>query len=190
MEGIMILVNLFNLDAPVDRYDNICKNSAIEKNGYINLKKLTEENKNEDTTKIKKLTHELENVKAKYSSVKEDFELMVLNNNELKLAINKLLEKNTIVDCEGFEKTQKELREENRKLIERIDNLELTVKKISEELQNKEKEIQENKPEEKIVIQEKIVYVEKEKIVEREIEKLSNIVLEKINVWNLYIAGN
>jgi hypothetical protein len=124
--------------APTERYDQrFNKKISIEQNGVLNLRRLNEELKSDDSNKVKRLQTELDVLKTKYYSLKQDFELMTLNNNELKTNIYNLKEKTKHTsDNYEQEKLIQELKEENRelsikinKLLEKIDGLQQANKK-------------------------------------------------------------
>jgi hypothetical protein len=131
--------------APTERYDQrFNKKLAIEQNGVLDLKRLNEEMKSDESNKVKKLQTELDILKNKYFSLKQDFELMTLNNNELKTNIYNLKERSKSSN-ENYEQEKliQELKEENKelsikinKLLERIDNIQQGKKdgKINEDI--------------------------------------------------------
>lgn len=118
--------------APTERYDQrLNKKLSIEQNGVLNLRKLNEEMKSDESNKVKKLQNELDILKTKYFSLKQDFELMTLNNNELKTSIYNLKEKSkSSTENYDQERLIQELKDENKvlsikinKLLEKIDIL-------------------------------------------------------------------
>ena len=127
--------------APPERFDQrLNKKINIEQNGIVNLRKLSEDYKSDDTSKVKKLQHELDVLKTKYYSLKQDFELMTLNNNELKTNIYNLKEKNKTPELIEQEKILVELKEENKTLTRKIqillEKIEYLQEKKKEELKN------------------------------------------------------
>jgi hypothetical protein len=125
----------FDPYAPTERYDNrINKKVHYDQNGIINLRQLSEEHRSDETTKIKKLQHELDILKSKYFSLKQDFELMVLNNNELKSTIYSLQGKKG--SNSNDDDITNELKEENKSLSRKIEILIEKINVLQEEANN------------------------------------------------------
>ena len=92
------------------------------------MRKLAEDSRIEETAKIKKLQHELDNLKTKYYDLKADFELISLNNSELKANIYSIQDKNKTPEQINNELIIYELKEENTNLMKKI---EILVNKIN-----------------------------------------------------------
>lgn len=170
----------------------------------MNIKKLSEEARQDDASKLKKLLREYEGLKNRYHSVKQDFELMALNNKELKNTIYELQENSQIQKLKNDGVELNLLKDENRQLMKKIEilahrvsTLTQDLRKAEEDLRNKKEEI---KIEEKVVLQEKIVYVEKEVIKVKEVpiivpqniipeKKKDREVFQKTSIFNIHIEG-
>jgi hypothetical protein len=182
------------LDAPSERHDEkLNRNIKIDNNGVLNIKKLSEETKADDASKLKKLLRELEGLKNRYHSVKQDFELMALNNKELKSTIYELQENAQIKKLNNEELQINELKEQNRQLLNKIELLAHRVGTLTQDLRKAEEEVRNKK--EKIIIEEKIVYVEKEVVKEVVVPQIINNEKKKENlmqtsIFNIHIEGN
>lgn len=134
------------LDSPSERYEHrLNKKINVDNNGVLNLRKLSEDSKVDETAKIKKLQHELDNIKTKYYSLKQDFELMSLNNNELKTTIYSLQEKNKTPQQIDQEKVIEELKDDNRNMTKKIEILINKINQLQEELMSAEKDLEKKK---------------------------------------------
>jgi len=114
------------------------------------LRKLAEDSRIEETAKIKKLQHELDNLKTKYYDLKADFELISLNNSELKANIYSIQDKNKTPEQINNELIIYELKEENTNLMKKI---EILVNKINSLNENNEKKNDDTKNNKKVEFQ-------------------------------------
>jgi hypothetical protein len=123
----------FDPYAPTERYDKrVNKKIHYDQNGIINLRQLSEEHRSDETTKVKKLQHELDVLKSKYFSLKQDFELMLLNNNELKSTIYNFQGKRVGAPNDD-QYLIAELKEENKNLSKKIEILIEKINMLQEE---------------------------------------------------------
>lgn len=114
------------------------------------MRKLAEDSRIEETAKIKKLQHELDNLKTKYYDLKADFELISLNNSELKANIYSIQDKNKTPEQINNELIIYELKEENTNLMKKI---EILVNKINSLNENNEKKNDDTKNKKKVEFQ-------------------------------------
>lgn len=106
---------------------------------------MAEDSRIEETAKIKKLQHELDNLKTKYYDLKADFELISLNNSELKANIYALQDKNKTPEQINEELIISELKEENKNLMRKIEILVNKINNLNEDLNEANKEIEASK---------------------------------------------
>ncbi len=103
------------------------------------MKKLTEDIRKEDMPRVKSLQKEFDNLNNRYNNLKEDFDLINLNNKELKKIFYDKKGKNDIKDNEySRNKEIEDLKEENKDLQKKMDIMIDKLKKLAEE--NKEYE--------------------------------------------------
>ena len=151
------------------------KKVSVDQNGLLNLKKLNDDNKSEESVRVKKLQHELDNLKSKYYSIKQDFELMTLNNSELKATIYSLQDKKYESHSNDQDYIIQNLKNENNEFVKKINILTERINELSDKLKYAENNVQ---------IQEKIIYKEKEVIKKREY-----IDLKQTNIIDFLIKG-
>jgi hypothetical protein len=143
---ILVIYHKLSLDCPTERYDQrINKRVHIDQHGLINLRKLAEDTRIEETAKIKKLQHELDNLKTKYYDLKADFELISLNNSELKANIYSIQDKNKTPQHINNELVIAELKEENNNLMKKIEILVNKINSINEGNEKKNEDGKNNK---------------------------------------------
>jgi hypothetical protein len=109
------------------------------------LRKLAEDSRIEETAKIKKLQHELDNLKTKYYDLKADFELISLNNSELKANIYSIQDKNKTPEQINNELIIYELKEENTNLMKKIEILVNKINSLNESSEKKNDDVKNNK---------------------------------------------
>ena len=138
---------------PKERYDKrLNRNISVSNYGEINLKKLFEDSKNDDKSNLRKLQREYNLLKNKYDSLNQDFELMYLNNNELKNTIYKIKEEKEEKE-ENIKYKEEEysiLKEENKNIKLKLDEvnskiviLNMNINKKEEDYENLLKKIKE-----------------------------------------------
>lgn len=117
--------------SPTERYDQrINKKLSVDQHGLINLRKLSEDKIND--SQVKKLQFELDNIKTKYYTLKQDHELLLKSNSELKTALYSKAPESQDVN---------ELKEENRDLMKKIEILVSKVNQLNEDLKFKDEEL-------------------------------------------------
>ena len=109
------------------------------------MRKLAEDSRIEETAKIKKLQHELDNLKTKYYDLKADFELISLNNSELKANIYSIQDKNKTPEQINNELIIYELKEENTNLMKKIEILVNKINSLNESSEKKNDDVKNNK---------------------------------------------
>jgi len=109
------------------------------------LRKLAEDSRIEETAKIKKLQHELDNLKTKYYDLKADYELISLNNGELKANIYSMQDKNKSLDQINQELIIAELKEENNNLMRKIEILVNKINSMNEDISKAKDEVKDLK---------------------------------------------
>ena len=106
----------------------------INKFGVLDLKRLTEDSRYEETEKIKKLTHELDNLKIKHLSLIQDFDLMTLNNKELKSIIYQIQDNDNEKIKNELNLNLKESKEEIKDLLKKNDILVNKINFLTEDI--------------------------------------------------------
>lgn len=109
------------------------------------MRKLAEDSRIEETAKIKKLQHELDNLKTKYYDLKADYELISLNNGELKANIYSMQDKNKSLDQINQELIIAELKEENNNLMRKIEILVNKINSMNEDISKAKDEVKDLK---------------------------------------------
>ena len=109
------------------------------------MRKLAEDSRIEETAKIKKLQHEIDNLKTKYYDLKADYELISLNNGELKANIYSIQDKNKSLDQINQELIVAELKEENNNLVRKIEILVNKINSMNEDLSKAKEEVKDLK---------------------------------------------
>lgn len=112
------------------------------------MKKLTEDIRKEDMPRVKTLQSELDNLNSRYKNLKEDFDLINLNNKELKnIFYDKNEKKESKNDEYSRNKEIEDLKEENKELQKKMDIMIDKLKKITEENKENEEDIERLKKE-------------------------------------------
>jgi len=120
----------------------------VDPNGILNMKKLTEDIRKEDMPRVKTLQNELDNLNSRYKNLKEDFDLINLNNKELKnIFYDKNGKKETKNDEYSRNKEIEDLKEENKELQKKMDIMIDKLKKITVENKENEEDIERLKKE-------------------------------------------
>jgi outer membrane murein-binding lipoprotein Lpp len=120
---------------PTERYDQrINKKLSVDQHGLINLRKLSEDRIND--SQVKKLQFELDNIKTKYYTLKQDHEILLKSNSELKTALYSKAPESHINESEI-----NELKDDNRDLMKKIEILVSKVNQLNEDLKYKDEEL-------------------------------------------------
>lgn len=102
----------------------------------------------EDIPRVKSLQNELESLNTRYNNLKEDFDLINLNNKELKnIFYDKTGKKDSAENDYSRAKEMEDLKEENKELQKKMDIMVDKLKKLTEENKENEEDIERLKKE-------------------------------------------